>query len=284
LPQELVSETECSAMRFRKEVDLRGYIRGLGSVVVAYSGGVDSALVLKVATEELGGKALGALGVSPTLAPGEAEAARETAKLMGAEVAEVAPRESTDPAFSANPPDRCYYCKRALLAEIRGLARERGFSAVADGFNADDWADVRPGQQAAREAGVVSPLAEAGLGKAEVRALARALGVPVWDRPATPCLASRIPYGTPVTPEILARVAEAERAVRSVLPGLAQVRIRHFGARALVQVDPDRVADLLSRAAEVASALRGAGYEKIDIDPAGYRRGFLNIVEAVPGR
>jgi len=259
-----------------KEARLREIIRETGGLLVAYSGGVDSALVLKIASQELGSGALGVLGVSGSLAPGEREHALETARAMGTPVMEVEPDEFSDPEYLANPPERCYFCKRALMKEILAVARNRGAVLVADGFNADDWKDIRPGQEAAREAGVRSPLAEAGFAKEEVRELARELGIPVWDRPATPCLASRIPYGTPVSRDVLERIARAEEIIRSLIPGVGQVRVRHFGERALVQVDSGRVADLMARTVELSEALLAAGYSRVDIDPAGYRRGYLN--------
>jgi len=259
-----------------KEARLRAIIRETGGLAVAYSGGVDSALVLAVAAAELGDRALGILGVSPSLAAGEREHAMGTASEIGARVEEVHPAEFSDPQYIANPPDRCYFCKRSLMKEVLALARLRGFALVADGFNADDWTDVRPGQRAAREAGVRSPLAEAGLGKEEVREIAHRLGLQVWNRPATPCLASRIPYGTPVSEESLDRIGRAENLVRNLLPGVGQVRVRHFGERALLQVDPDRTSELAGRKPDLESALRTCGYTRVDIDPAGYVRGFLN--------
>lgn len=264
-----------------KEVRLREIIRNAGSMAVAYSGGVDSALVLAVAAGELGGRALGILGVSPSLAPGEREHALETARQIGARVEEVHPDEFSDPEYLSNTPDRCYFCKRSLMKEMLVLAHSRGLSVVADGFNADDWTDVRPGQRAAREAGVLSPLAEAGLAKADVRVLARALGLKVWDRPATPCLSSRIPYGTPVSLEVLEKIGRAEDLVRGFLPDVSQVRVRHFGDRALVQVDPTRTVELTGRKSALESALRAVGYAVVDIDPAGYVRGFLNEAAGV---
>jgi uncharacterized protein len=259
-----------------KEARLREIIRGTGGLAVAYSGGVDSALVLAVAAAELGDRALGIMGVSPSLAAGEREHALATAGEIGARVEEVHPAEFSDPEYVANPPDRCYFCKRSLLKEVLDLARRRGFTKVADGFNADDWTDIRPGQQAAREAGVLSPLAQAGLGKEEIRVLARALGLRVWNRPATPCLSSRIPYGTPVSVEVLARISSAEKAVRGLVPGAVDVRVRHFGTRAVIQVDAACVPEITGRRAELDSALAEFGYLEVDIDPAGYRRGFLN--------
>ena len=263
-----------------KEAALRAIIRNTGGLAVAYSGGVDSALVLAVAVEELGSRALGILGVSPSLADGEREHALRTAEAIKAGVVEVYPAEFSDPEYVANSRDRCYFCKRSLLKEVREAAHANGFTLVADGFNADDWTDVRPGQRASREAGVCSPLAEAGLGKADIRELAKKMGIPVWDRPATPCLASRLPYGTPVTEEALRMVSAAETAIRGILAGLEQVWVRHFGSRALVQVDPGRVGELSGRKAELESALTRLGYALVDIDPEGYRRGFLNGGEA----
>lgn len=260
-----------------REESMRNIVRSLGSAVVAYSGGVDSAVVLAVAFQELGERALGITGISPSLAIGEAEAAAASARAIGARHETVATAEFDDARYRANPANRCYFCKNELYGKLDEIARERGFACVVDGFNADDGTaplDTRPGRGAAMRLGVRSPLAEAGLGKADVRSLAMRLGLQVWDKPATPCLSSRVPHGTRIELDVLRRIDLAERFLRAT--GFPVVRVRHFGDKALVEVPTSDISRLQDRRNLVERALHGVGYVAVEIDPRGYRLGSLN--------
>jgi uncharacterized protein len=259
------------------EYALRDNIASLESVVVAYSGGVDSAVVLAVATQELGSRALAITGISPSMAQGEAEAAAAAARAMGALHETLVTEEFDDERYRANPVNRCFFCKDELYGKLHRIGQERGFAFVVDGFNADDGTaplDTRPGRGAAMRLGVRSPLAEAGLRKAEVRSLALRLGLEVWDKPATPCLSSRVPYGTRIEIDTLRRIDLAERFLRA--SGFPIVRVRHFGGKARVEVPVSDIDRLRGRRANVERALRDVGYEEIEIDTRGYRMGSLN--------
>ncbi|MDE3228292.1 MAG: ATP-dependent sacrificial sulfur transferase LarE [Chloroflexota bacterium] len=259
-----------------KEARLREIVRGLGSLLVAYSGGVDSALLLKVATEELGERAVGALATSEAYDEEETQAAIAVAREMGARLETLATHELDDPRYLANAADRCYFCKTELFDQLEPLARKLGLAHIAYGMNRDDHGDWRPGQRAARERGVASPLDEAGMGKADIRALAQRLGVPVWDKPAMACYSSRIPYGTAVTVEALRQIGRAERALRAL--GVRQARVRHHDRIARIEIDPAEFPRLLDDAfrARVVAAVREAGYLYVTLDLAGYRTGSLN--------
>jgi uncharacterized protein len=247
----------------------------LGKVAVSFSGGVDSTLVLRLAVDACGPENVLALtGVSPTLPGRELSFARETARRMGVELVEFETGEVENEAFRANPPDRCYHCKRLRLAALRRVAGERGFGHIVEGTNRDDLGDYRPGLRASEEAGSRSPLLEAGLGKAEVRALSQALGLEGYDRPAAACLASRLPYGTEVTPERLRQVEQAEDFLHDL--GFALARVRHHGEVARIEVAPEDRMRLLELAEDVHDHLSALGFLFVTLDLRGYSRGSLN--------
>ena len=270
---ETAPETNDSAT---KEARLRAILREIGSCVVAFSGGVDSALVLHVATQELGERAVGITARSESLAAAEYDGAIAFAAGVDARHEVIETRELDDPKYAANPVDRCYFCKRELYAKLAEVARERAFAAIVDGYNRDDEGDYRPGRRAAREFDVRSPLFEAGLRKADVRELARRLGLAVWDKPALACLSSRFPYGTPITLELLRQVDRAETAVHAA--GFRACRVRHHGEVARIEVpaaDLAAFADPARRQA-VVDGVRGAGYRFVTLDLGGYVSGGFN--------
>jgi uncharacterized protein len=259
-----------------KYAALLALLREMRSALVAYSGGVDSALLLKVATEALGERAVGALATSPAYDETETAEAVAVARRMGARVEVIETHEIEDPRYTANNADRCYFCKVELFDHLEPLARRLGLAHIAYGMNRDDHGDWRPGQRAAREHGVRAPLDEAGLGKAEIRELARHLGVPVWEKPAEACYSSRIPYGTPVTVEALRQIGRAERALRAL--GFRRVRVRHHETIARIELDPDDFPRLLDPALRerMVAAVREAGYPHVTLDLQGYRTGSMN--------
>jgi len=259
-----------------KEERLRETLRGLGSVLVAYSGGTDSSYLAWVATHELGSRALAVTADSPSYPERHRRFAIDQATRFGFNHLIVRTAEMERPEYRANPENRCYYCKQELFGLLSGIARQRGFAAVADGNNADDRGDYRPGRQAAREFGVRSPLDEAGLDKGDIRELARRAGLPVWDEPASACLSSRIPYNSPVTDEKLRMIEQAETVLVEL--GFRVCRVRHHGDIARVELAPDQ----LTRAASpevgplIARELKAIGFRYVTLDLQGYRTGSLN--------
>jgi uncharacterized protein len=254
---------------------LEDFLARLGSVVLGYSGGVDSGLLAVVATRSLGPQRfLAVLGVSPSLAAAQRETALALARQYGVPLCQVRTRELEDPRYVANAPNRCFHCKMELWARVDAVARERGFDAVIDGTNADDLQDHRPGLAAAQRFGVRSPLAELAWTKADVRWAARELGLPVWQAPAAPCLASRIRYGLAVTPARLRQVEAGEAFLRGM--GVrGNLRVRHHGTRARIEVDPDQFPLLDQCWTAVTMRFRALGFAEVERDPDGYRRGSL---------
>jgi uncharacterized protein len=263
-------------------VALRSRLAAYPAVVVAYSGGVDSALVAAIAAEQLGERALAVTGVSPALAPHLREEARLQASWMGIRQQEIATAELNDPAYSSNPAERCYACKRELHGQLAALLAQLPHTAaqVLDGVNQDDLADHRPGIRAARERGVSSPLAELGIDKQAVRQLSRALGFPWWDKPAQPCLASRFPYGEPISAARLERVAAAEGWLRQ--RGFAELRVRSHGEAARIELLADQLTNLLSDLqdgalrGELVEAFQELGFSAVSLDLEGLVSGKLN--------
>ncbi len=261
--------------RLRQLEALRGFWSGCGAgVVVAYSGGVDSTLVLAIAVEQLGPGAVAITGVSPALAPELLEEARHQARWLGASHRELPTEELADPAYAANPVDRCHACKTELHGGLRRLVGPGPM--VVDGVNVDDLGDHRPGIVAAREHGVLSPLVACGIDKAGVRQLSRALGFPWWDKPAQPCLASRFPYGEPITADRLLRVGRLEAWLRS--QGCREVRVRSQGETARIEIPTREIPEFLEHVDRdrLVSRFRAEGFEAVSLDLEGLVSGKLN--------
>jgi len=255
--------------------NLRAWLRQLSHVVVAYSGGVDSGLLLWVAHQELGDRCLGMLAVSPSLPETERIQALAFAEGAGARVVCVTTHETRDEAYQTNAPNRCLHCKDHVYGALREIALEFHEAAVVlDGMNAEDTLDLRPGRAAAMKHGIRSPLHELGFSKVDVRAAAQSLGLVLWDKPAAACLASRIPYGTRVTEELLKRVELAEVFVRSL--GFSALRVRHHGDLARVEVPLSELDAAIGRASELVGALKALGWLYVTLDLEGLRQGSMN--------
>jgi pyridinium-3,5-biscarboxylic acid mononucleotide sulfurtransferase len=255
---------------------LAALIRGLDRVAVAYSGGIDSTLVLKVAHDMLGENAVGLTAVSASMPHYEQDGAAQVAREIGARVIWVNTHEDEDENYLVNPTNRCYFCKTNVYDELIEAARNEGYPVLLDGANADDVGDWRPGRQAAKEHGVRSPLEEVGMTKAEIREIARALALSNWDMPSAPCLSSRVPYGTRITPEMLGQIGKGEWALRE--RGFREVRVRHHGDVARIEVPPAEFERLLALREEIVAELKAAGYTFVALDLSGLKSGSLNQV------
>ena len=255
--------------------ELEGILAPHGSALVAFSGGVDSSLALAVAARALPKESvLAVTSNNETYLPSELDLAREFADSLGVEHLVVDTRELDNPDYASNPTNRCYFCKSTLYSDLTNLAEEKGYACVVDGANKDDEGDYRPGRKAAKELGVVSVLSEAGMTKAEVRELAKHLDLPTWDKPALACLSSRFPYGQEITPEKLSQVARAEEYLRR--EGFLQVRVRHHGEIARLEVGPEELERAFAMREEISAELLEAGFLYVTLDLAGYKPGSLN--------
>ncbi len=252
----------------------RAIVRDLSSVLVAYSGGVDSSLLLKLALDELGERAVAVLASSPAYPESEQEEARILARNLGARLVEVSTNEVELEAYKRNHPDRCFHCKEELFETLEPVRRDLGLDHIAYGATADDADDHRPGHGSAVRRGIRFPLLEAGMGKPEIRAAARRLGLPNWNKASFACLSSRIPHGTEVTVGALRQIESAEAAIKAL--GFKQVRVRHHGDVARIEVEPAEIARLVSERERVVDALRSAGYKFVSLDLEGYTTGSLN--------
>ncbi len=277
-----MKSASASASKKRLE-ELEAIIAPYGSALVAFSGGVDSSLALAIcARAPPKEKVLAVTSNNETYLPSELEGAKGLARSLGVEHLVVNTRELDNPNYANNPANRCYFCKSTLYSDLGKMAEEKGYACVVDGANKDDEGDYRPGRKAARELGVVSPLAMVGVGKVEVREIARYLGLPTWDKPALACLSSRFPYGQKITPEKLAQVARAEEFMRR--QGYKQVRVRHHGEIARLEVGTDELERAFREREKISAELKAVGFLYVTLDLAGYKPGSLNTALEQPGK
>jgi uncharacterized protein len=273
--KDVIDLPELSTDLAHKYESLKSALRAVQRAVVAYSGGVDSTLVAKVARDVLGAEnVLAVIAVSASFGADEERSAVRTLAEIGVPYLKIQTDEVADPRYAANPANRCYFCKEHVYGALVDVARAQGFEVVVDGFNADDTGDFRPGRKAGRELGVRSPLCEAGLTKDEIRDLARHLGLSNWSKPAMACLSSRVEYGTPITVQILNQVDRAEQALRKL--GFDDLRIRHHDKVARIEVAPDAIDRALAHRAEIIDAVKATGYVYVTLDLEGLRHGSMN--------
>jgi len=274
----MVLRQQEQALALAKLERLRERLRVIGSAVVAFSSGVDSTFLLRVAHEELGDRLVAVTARSHTFPKRELDEATAFCRAEGLRHEIMDSEELDIPGFAENPPDRCYHCKRELFSKLLAFARDNGLAAVLEGSNLDDDGDYRPGRRAIRELGIISPLHEVGLTKAEIRALSREMGLPTSDKPSFACLASRFPYGERITATGLARVEKAEQWLIDAGLGLTQLRVRSHGDMARIEVPPDAISRLAARATEIAAAFKDLGFAYVTLDLRGYRTGSMNEV------
>lgn len=261
-----------------KRSELVALFKDMQGVLVAFSGGVDSSVLLAAAREALGESVIGATGTSAAFPAHDLESAREVSEQLGVQWMTLESGEFEDPNYRFNPPNRCYFCKSSLFKRLTGMAAEKGIPFVVEGSNFDDLSDIRPGMTAARELGVRSPFVELGINKEMIRGLAQSFGLPNWDKPSSPCLASRIPYGEHITPERLSRVDRCESFLRDL--GFRQVRVRDHGTLARVELTPEdmKICLDLPYRQNIIDACKNAGYKYVTLDLQGYRTGAMNEV------